>query len=107
MSDPADPTSPDATQVADVVAGLRGRFRARAGEQAGTLADAVAAGDLETVAALAHKLAGSAAIFGYAEIGSLARALDQLAQDGGDPMALRDSADRLVVLLRDAAQDAD
>ena len=64
------------------MADLRARFASRAGADRTALLDALERQDQEQLRERAHRLAGSAATFGYPEIGTAAFAL-QAAVDGG------------------------
>lgn len=86
---------------------LRARFRARAATQAEALAQALAEEERATVVAVSHKLAGSAALFGAAEVGVLAAALEREAEGPAGWETIRAVAEPLLAGLRDAAQDAD
>jgi two-component system response regulator BaeR len=65
------------------------------------LIEAVAAGDRETVRTIAHKLAGSLAMYGFKDASRATRALEQAAgvEDLGD---LRERCDALLALLAQA-----
>lgn len=78
------------------LAELTARFRARAGEERMVLARALAEDDRATVAERAHKLAGNAGMFGEAELGEAALALEEAAETGA---ALRESGERLLAML--------
>lgn len=93
------------------LATLRGAFGRRAHEDAGTLAahgkslsrNDNSARDLEAIKSLAHRLAGAAGIYGYAEISHAASDLEQniIAQraDGGSSEAVIYALDSLLALL--------
>jgi len=61
----------------DPLAPLRIRFRARAAEEATALAEALAGGDAAGIERIAHGLAGAAGLFGFADVGAAAVAVDQ------------------------------
>jgi HPt (histidine-containing phosphotransfer) domain-containing protein len=84
----------------DRMAALRQRFVAAAGEQAERIAALLDAGDLEGVRQLAHSLAGRSGMFGFADLGELARLADE-----ADAEALPDRARDLVAALRGVAQE--
>lgn len=66
---------------------LQERFRTRAAHDLALLQRHLAAGDLGAAAVeeTAHKLAGTAAIFGFAEVGEAARVIDRIFSAGGRP----------------------
>jgi HPt (histidine-containing phosphotransfer) domain-containing protein len=66
------------------LAELAARFAARAPEMRAAIAGALAAGDTAAVIEGAHKLAGIAGMFGHADIGAAALALEEAALSGGD-----------------------
>ncbi|MGW7483238.1 ATP-binding protein [Nonomuraea muscovyensis] len=68
-------------------------FRATAGETLDELRRAVREGDLERVAALAHRLAGSCATVGAGGAADLCRRVEDLALGGGADPALLDRLD--------------
>ncbi|GLR48685.1 Hpt domain-containing protein [Sphingomonas astaxanthinifaciens] len=90
----------------DPMGPLRERFRARAATHAEALDRAVAAQDEAALVALAHKLAGSAAIFGFAELGACASQIDEAAAAGGPTLDLP-AVGQLLAGLRAIAHDAD
>lgn len=61
----------------DPLAPLRARFQARAAIEAAALAQALAAGEAAEVERIAHGLAGAAGLFGFADVGAAAIAVDQ------------------------------
>lgn len=69
------------------MATLRGRFVARAAKDHKALAAARAAGDCAAIRDIAHALAGAAGIFGFAEIGVAARAVDEAQDDSEAALA--------------------
>ena len=75
------------------------RFAARAAEERAGLAAALAADDRETLQARAHKLAGIAPMFGHAEIGEAALALELAAEEGGDVAPVVARLDGLLAAL--------
>lgn len=86
--------------IDDRMAALRQRFAASLADHAGRIGELLEAGDVEGVRALAHGLAGRAGIFGYAELGELARTVDE-----ADPEALPERARVLLGALRERAQE--
>ncbi len=82
--------------LASKLAELAARFRQRASEDHASLASAVATNDRLAVADLAHKLAGIAGMFGFAQIGSVALELEQAAETNAD---MHEPAERLLALL--------
>ena len=66
----------------DKMAALRQRFLASAAEQAERIEALLEAGDLEGVRALAHSLAGRSGMFGFVELGELARDVDEAEAEG-------------------------
>lgn len=70
---------------ADSLAELRGRFCERARGDADALEIALAASDAERIEALAHGLAGAAGLFGFTEIGQMAKAIDGRFAEGETP----------------------
>jgi HPt (histidine-containing phosphotransfer) domain-containing protein len=75
---------------------LRQRFADRAPAQAAQLRAAVEAGDVEAVAALAHKLAGIAGMVGYPQIGEASLDVEERVIDGKDA---GEAVRRLLALL--------
>ena len=84
----------------DRMAALRQRFVAAAGEQAEQIEALLQAGDLAAVRQLAHSLAGRSGMFGFADLGDLARLADE-----ADSNALPVRGRALVAALRGVAQD--
>lgn len=87
---------------------LQARFRERAARDLALLQDHLAADDLGAAAVeeTAHKLAGTAAIFGFVEVGEAARAVDRTFSAGGRPG--REVLEALIARLAVAAgADAD
>ena len=70
----------------DPLAPLRARFADKAGEEAAVL-KGYAAGDLTATEAehIVHGLAGAAGLFGYLELSSLARLIDERFAAGSPP----------------------
>jgi HPt (histidine-containing phosphotransfer) domain-containing protein len=64
---------------------LRERFAARCGERHGQLAAVLHGRDAAAVVRIAHELAGTAGIFGYAQLSRMAQDLEEIARagDGG------------------------
>lgn len=58
------------------LASLRSTYLARRREELPSLQTAVGGGDLDAAARLSHKVAGSAATYGFAELGAIAKALE-------------------------------
>jgi HPt (histidine-containing phosphotransfer) domain-containing protein len=77
----------------DPLADLRGRFVERSRQRIAMLR-AVLAGDpsVETIAPLAHQIAGSAGTFGYAALGRAAATLEDVARAAGSTGAPLDVA---------------
>ncbi len=84
----------------DKMAALRQRFVASAADQARQLDSLLAAGDLAGVRALAHSLAGRSGLFGFPELGEIAREVDE-----ADSAGLPDRAEALVAALADLARE--
>ena len=86
------------------MAALQARFRERAARDLALLQRHLAADDLGAAAVeeTAHKLAGTAAIFGFVEVGEAARAVDRLFSAGGRPG--REVLEALIVRLAVAAR---
>jgi HPt (histidine-containing phosphotransfer) domain-containing protein len=61
----------------DPLGPLRARFQARAAIEATALAEALAGGEAVEVERIAHGLAGAAGLFGFADVGAAAIAVDQ------------------------------
>ena len=66
------------------IAELSARFSAQAGAERDALLAALAAGDRATLQSRAHKLAGTAGMFGHDDIGEAAFALETAAETGAD-----------------------
>ncbi|MEB3734383.1 Hpt domain-containing protein [Halopseudomonas pachastrellae] len=76
---------PDTPQLQAQLAALEARFRQRLDDELDTLDDLSAQlqtdpSALQSLRDRLHKLAGSAGTFGYGELGSMARQLEQQAQ---------------------------
>ncbi|MGN6499300.1 MAG: Hpt domain-containing protein [Tsuneonella sp.] len=84
------------TPLENRLAELAGRFAARAPQERDAIAAALAAGDAATVVDRAHKLAGIAGMFGHADVGAAALALEEAVRAGGDGAA---EGARLIGLL--------
>lgn len=83
----------------DPLHALKVAFRARMRGDADALEAALAAGpDWKQIEALAHGLAGSAGIFGEAEVGAAARAIDETFGAGERPVLAEVAA--LIDLIR-------
>jgi HPt (histidine-containing phosphotransfer) domain-containing protein len=72
------------TPLEQRIAELSARFSAQAGHERDALLAALAAGDRETLQSRAHKLAGTAGMFGHDDIGEAAFALETAAELGTD-----------------------
>jgi HPt (histidine-containing phosphotransfer) domain-containing protein len=72
------------------LASLRPTYLARRREELPTLVDAIATGDLDVGARMAHKIAGSGATYGFAELTALAKDLEAacLEKRGDDARAI-------------------
>lgn len=70
---------------ADPLAPLKLRFRDRARADAEALAVALAEADHDRIETLVHGLAGTAGLFGFADIGALARTIDTRFAEGAPP----------------------
>lgn len=81
------------------MARLRARFVARAPAQRQHLVDALADGNGPALIDLAHRLAGSGGLFGYAEVTDVARAIEQAARADVPPEELSALVDRLASIL--------
>lgn len=84
----------------DPLAALRVRFRDRCAEDAVRLRAHLAGQEDADLEPLVHRLAGSAGMFGHAEIGAAAAAIDAVFAKGGRPdrdvvADLADALDRL------------
>ncbi len=82
------------------MAALRERFVASAADQAEQIAALLGSGDLEGVRALAHSLAGRSGMFGFAELGEIARLVDE-----AEPATLPDRARDLLAALEGVSQE--
>lgn len=82
----------------DPLAPLRARFQARAAIEAAALAEALAAGEAAEVERIAHGLAGAAGLFGFADVGAAAIAVDQAFAAGRPIDAAK--VDRLIETLQ-------
>jgi HPt (histidine-containing phosphotransfer) domain-containing protein len=72
------------TALESKLADLAARFAARAPEERAAIADALATADNAALIQRAHKLAGIAGMFGHADIGAAALALEETALAGKD-----------------------
>jgi HPt (histidine-containing phosphotransfer) domain-containing protein len=91
------------SQFDERMAKLKLRFAIRLEAEQLLLEQALASGDRLELKRLAHGLSGSAAIFGYADIGESAQALEAAA-DGGQ--SLREPAEALFQLMALALRSA-
>ena len=91
-----------ASQIAAKMAEMAARFAHRAGEFRAELADATTRDDRTALAAVAHRLAGIAPMFGQAAIGEVALELEEAAETGGEYAALASQLDRLLLELANA-----
>lgn len=83
------------------MAEFRERFLERAAEDAEAIRQALSAGDHATIRTLCHGLSGSAGMFGFADLGMLAEAVEQAVDRGaGDDEVRRLSEDLLTRLAR-------
>ena len=78
---------------------LRQRFHARAASDRSAIISALEAGDRSRLLHLAHGLAGVAGIFGYAEIGGHASALEEAVDAGVDDAAVKPLGQALIEAL--------
>lgn len=78
------------------MAEFRARFLARADEDAERIEQALAAGDFAMVRSLSHGLSGTAGIFGFAEIGASAQAVEEAIDAGMEEAEIRLLATRLL-----------
>ena len=78
---------------------LRQRFQARAASDRSALISALEAGDRSRLLHLAHGLAGVAGIFGYADIGGHASALEEAVELGADDAAVKALGQELIEAL--------
>jgi len=81
------------------MAALQQRFVASVGDHAERIETLLDGGDLEGVRVLAHGLAGRSGMFGFAELGEMARQVDE-----ADPATLGDRAHELLAALRRVSQ---
>lgn len=86
----------------DKLAELAGRFRSRAADQAAALEQALEDGNDKVLAEHAHKLAGSAALFGFRDLGELAAEVERLIGTA-DRASARTHAAELAARLRSLA----
>lgn len=86
------------------MAALRGRFHARALEEADTITGQLSAGAWGPLRDLSHGLSGRAGMFGFHAIGDAARAVEQAIDAGAAPEAVRALGETLVALLREPSQ---
>jgi HPt (histidine-containing phosphotransfer) domain-containing protein len=91
------------SQFDERMAKLKLRFATRLEAEKLLLEQALASGDRLEVRRLAHGLSGSAAVFGYPEIGAAGQALEA-AVDGNE--ALQACAEALLELMANALRDA-
>ena len=83
----------------DRMAALRHRFIAAASGQADEIEALLRQGDLDGVRQAAHGLAGRSGLFGYVELGNIARRVDE-----AETASLSRHADELLAALRRLAQ---
>ena len=88
-------------ELARKMAELSTRFAAAAGDHRSALAAARQTNDRAALAEIAHKLAGSAAMFGHPAIGEAALELEEAAEAGADYSARFDRLDALLASLAD------
>jgi HPt (histidine-containing phosphotransfer) domain-containing protein len=79
-----------------------GHFRRRLIADRDAIAGLMADDDVAALVPFVHRLAGAAATFGYAELGALAIAIDEVAAEGHWP--LREDLEELLDALDRAAQ---
>ena len=84
----------------DRMTALRQRFIASVGDQADQIEAFLASDDIEGARGIAHGLAGRSGLFGFAELGEIAREADE-----ADPSAFRHRAHELLAALRSVAQE--
>lgn len=82
--------------LAAMLAELSARFRERAPAARAAMTSALDGNDRAAVVDIAHKLAGSAGMFGHPEIGLAAAELEEAARSGAD---MDGAARRLLALL--------
>lgn len=85
---------------ADRMAQLRARFAGNAAGEADAIEDALSRGEDDEVRRLAHGLAGRSGMFGYDDLGEIAREAEEA--DAGN---LRSMSERLIAALREVAQE--
>lgn len=99
-------TSADAgARLREVTERIRGRTKDDFGRLVALANDGAAgrAEHLPEVRRIAHRIAGSAGLFGDGDLGDAARQLDDLlAEPSADPAAIRTSLDALIGKLREA-----
>ena len=83
----------------DKMAPLRQRFLDSVREQAERLEALLGTGDLESIRALAHSLAGRSGMFGFTDLGAVAKLADE-----ADAATLPDRARDLLTALRGLSQ---
>lgn len=83
---------------ADPLAELRIRFRERARGDADALEAALSDGDHNRIEDLAHGLAGAAGLFGFTDVGGLAKAIDGRFAEGQRPST--DEIEALISAIR-------
>lgn len=82
---------------------LRQRFHVRAAADRAAIATALEAGDRGRLLHLAHGLAGIAAIFGHADVGARAAALEEAVDQGLGDACLADPCQALIAALDEVA----
>lgn len=83
------------------MAEFRERFLERSARNAESIGQALAAGDHATIRIVCHGLSGSAGMFGFADVGTLAEAVEQAVDRGaGEDEVRRLSEDLLARLAR-------
>jgi HPt (histidine-containing phosphotransfer) domain-containing protein len=78
------------------LAGLSRRFLERAADDRQHIAAALQRGNLTEVAALAHRLAGTAGSFGFGDLGQQAVRFEELIKQGAAPEEFDAAADQLL-----------
>jgi len=91
------------TELDGRMAALRQRFAGRCAALSGQLREALAADHRDGLAVLAHSVAGNAGLFGFAELGEQAKALETVARR---PEATADELRRLGQALAAGLEDA-
>ena len=71
------------------MAEFRDRFLARAHGDAESIGSALARGDLGAIRSLCHGLSGNAGMFGFADVGTLAQAVEEAVDRGADADEVR------------------